>query len=238
MTTATAPGAAALVTRAAEPDFAAWRRNIVRLGGCTNPIHLVGAATVYDTTTGAALVSYGSDVYGGRLLTSCGNRRATVCPACSGVYRADTYQLVRAGLVGGKSIPEAVSGHPRVFVTLTAPSFGPVHTRRERDGSCGSAGLAEQGSAARTGLRTDAGSGTRRMIRASVNRSARAATTTRGPCSGTRSPVGSGTGSGWSSGGRSPGGPGFRVRSSRRSPGCRTRKSPSTSGGAWSTSMS
>ena len=134
MTTALPHSAAALVAKAAEPEFAAWRRNIVRLGGCTNPIHLVGAATVYDATTGAALLSYGSDVYGGRLLTACGNRRATVCPACSGLYRADTYHLVRAGLVGGKHVPETVSGHPRVFATLTAPGFGPVHTRRERDG--------------------------------------------------------------------------------------------------------
>ncbi|GGY88385.1 replication initiator [Streptomyces poonensis] len=134
MTTVLSESAAALIARAAEPEFAAWRRNIVGLDGCTNPIHLVGAATVYDTTTGAALLSYGSDAYGGRLLIACGNRRATVCPACSGLYRADTYQLVRAGLVGGKNVPGAVSGHPRVFATLTAPGFGPVHTRRERDG--------------------------------------------------------------------------------------------------------
>ncbi|MEV6479383.1 replication initiator [Streptomyces sp. NPDC051576] len=135
MTTTLLPSSAeALISRASEPEFAAWRRNIVRLGGCTNPIHLVGAATVFDTTTGAALLSYGSDVYGGRLLTACGNRRATVCPACSALYRADTYQLVRAGLVGGKNVTEAVSGYPRVFATLTAPGFGPVHTRRERDG--------------------------------------------------------------------------------------------------------
>ncbi|MDH6548696.1 replication initiator [Streptomyces sp. SAI-041] len=134
MTKTLTTNAAALVARASEADFAAWRRNIVRLRGCTNPIHLVGAATVFDTTNGAALLSYGSDVYGGRLLIACGNRRATVCPACSALYRADTYQLVRAGLVGGKNVTEAVSGYPRVFVTLTAPSFGPVHTRRERDG--------------------------------------------------------------------------------------------------------
>lgn len=125
---------AALLTRAAEPEFAAWRRNIVRLAGCTNPIHLVGGATVVDTTTGEALCSYASDVYGGRLLTTCGNRRATVCPSCSRLYRADTYQLIRAGLVGGKNVTESVSGHPRVFATLTAPGFGPVHTRRERAG--------------------------------------------------------------------------------------------------------
>ncbi|MCI3243169.1 replication initiator [Streptomyces spinosisporus] len=134
MTTTLMKDSAALIARASESEFAAWRRNIVRLGGCTNPIHLVGAATVYDTTTGAALLSYGSDVYGGRLLVACGNRRATVCPACSGLYRADTYHLVRAGLVGGKNVTEAVSGYPRVFATLTAPGFGLVHTRREDGG--------------------------------------------------------------------------------------------------------
>jgi Phage integrase family len=44
-------------------------------------------------------------------------------------YRADTYQLIRAGLAGGKGVPESVAGHPCVFATFTAPSFGPVHAR-------------------------------------------------------------------------------------------------------------
>jgi predicted DNA-binding transcriptional regulator AlpA len=35
---------------------------------------------------------------------------------------------------GGKGVPETVTEHPMVFLTLTAPSFGPVHSRRERDG--------------------------------------------------------------------------------------------------------
>ena len=66
------------------------------------------------------------------LLTACGNRRDTVCPACSAVYKRDARQLVRAGLSGGKGIPETVADHPCVFATLTAPSFGPVHARRMR----------------------------------------------------------------------------------------------------------
>ncbi|MFE2418220.1 replication initiator [Streptomyces hokutonensis] len=134
MTASMPKNVAALLTRAVEPEFTAWRRNIVSLAGCSNPIHLVGGATVVDTTTGESLFSYASDVYGGRLLTACGNRRASVCPSCSRLYRADTYQLIRAGLVGGKNVTESVSGHPRVFATLTAPGFGPVHTRREHAG--------------------------------------------------------------------------------------------------------
>jgi Replication initiator protein, pSAM2 len=59
----------------------------------------------------------------------CGDRRASVCPPCAETYRADTYQLIRAGLAGGKGVPESVAIHPCVFATFTAPSFGPVHTR-------------------------------------------------------------------------------------------------------------
>lgn len=127
-------GLVGLLKRAVEPGFDAWRRNIIGLGGCTNPIHLYGSALVVDTATGEVLYSFGADPRGGRLLTACGNRRATVCPACARLYRADTYQLIRAGLVGGKEVTADVDGHPRVFATLTAPGFGPVHARRERDG--------------------------------------------------------------------------------------------------------
>ena len=66
------------------------------------------------------------------LHVACGNRRETVCPACSQVYKRDARQLVRAGLAGGKGIPETITTHPCVFATLTAPSFGPVHARRMR----------------------------------------------------------------------------------------------------------
>jgi hypothetical protein len=42
--------------------------------------------------------------------------------------------LIRAGLTGGKGVPSRVATHPAIFVTLTAPSFGPVHARRDKDG--------------------------------------------------------------------------------------------------------
>src|SRR4029453_7099767 len=42
----------------------------------------------------------------------------------------DAYQLLAAGLKGGKGVPESVATHPRLFVTFTAPSFGQVHTRK------------------------------------------------------------------------------------------------------------
>ncbi|MFJ2230943.1 replication initiator [Streptomyces halstedii] len=68
------------------------------------------------------------------LLRRARNRRTSRCPACSRTYAADTYHLVRAGLCGGKDVPETVRTHPRVFLTLTAPSFGPVHNRPTKDG--------------------------------------------------------------------------------------------------------
>jgi hypothetical protein len=68
----------------------------------------------------------------GVLLKACGTRRESRCPSCSATYRADAYQLLAAGLQGGKGIPETVAGHPRLFVTFTAPSFGRVHTREAR----------------------------------------------------------------------------------------------------------
>jgi hypothetical protein len=69
------------------------------------------------------------DLPAGQLLIRCNNRRATRCASCAEIYRKDTFHLVTAGLSGGKGIGPAVAGHPRVFVTFTAPSFGPVHNR-------------------------------------------------------------------------------------------------------------
>nr|WP_227025578.1 zinc finger-like domain-containing protein [Streptomyces tsukubensis] len=110
-----------------------------RLGGCTEPVRLTGHTTTVDTTTGEVLRAYtSSDEPTGSLLTACGNRRSSRCPACSRLYAADTYHLIRAGLSGGKTVPDTVRTHPRVFATLTAPSFGPVHNRPDaRPCHCG-----------------------------------------------------------------------------------------------------
>ncbi|GAA3756478.1 replication initiator [Streptomyces tremellae] len=125
----------ALIERASAEGFASWYSSVVRLDGCTSPVRLVGTSTLFDATTGEALYSFSSEERGGPLLTGCGNRRASVCPTCAALYRADTYQLIRVGLVGGKgAASSSVGGHPRVFATLTAPGFGAVHTRREHGG--------------------------------------------------------------------------------------------------------
>ena len=104
-------------------------------GGCTQPVLLRGRVDHIDGATGELLHRY-STVHepGGVLPVACKTRRASRCLPCAEVYSADTYQLIRVGLSGGKGVPETVAGHPCVLTTLTAPSFGPVHLSREKDG--------------------------------------------------------------------------------------------------------
>jgi hypothetical protein len=104
-------------------------------GGCLQPVLLRGRVDHIDGSTGELIHRY-TTVHepGGILPIACKTRRASQCPPCAEVYRADTYQLIRAGLSGGKGVPETVTAHPCVFTTLTAPSFGPVHVQREKDG--------------------------------------------------------------------------------------------------------
>ena len=104
-------------------------------GGCLQPVLLRGRVDHLDGATGELLHRY-TTVHepGGVLPIACKTRRASQCPPCAEDYRADTYQVIRAGLSGGKGIPSSVAQHPCVFTTLTAPSFGPVHLHREKDG--------------------------------------------------------------------------------------------------------
>ncbi|CAG7626185.1 replication initiator protein RepSA [Actinacidiphila bryophytorum] len=116
--------------------FDRWNDQVRRTGGCSDPIHLIGSTTTLDPATGQVLYSYDTSAEpGGRLRVACGNRRASRCPACAWTYAGDTYQLILSGLTGGKGVPETVTDHPRVFATLTAPSFGAVHNRPAR-GHC------------------------------------------------------------------------------------------------------
>ncbi|QDN94004.1 plasmid replication initiator protein [Streptomyces sp. S1D4-23] len=118
---------------AQDPQFTRWLDQITATGGCAHPVHLSGSTTTHDTATGEILHHYDTRTEPGeRLLVRCRNRRATVCAPCSRLHAGDTFHLVRAGLLGGKNISAAVRHQPRLFVTLTAPSFGPVHGAGER----------------------------------------------------------------------------------------------------------
>ncbi|KJK57739.1 plasmid replication initiator protein [Saccharothrix sp. ST-888] len=130
-----------LVRLGETPQLGRWLEQITATGGCAHPVYLAGHTTVHDTVTGEVLRHYTTATEpGGRLAVRCRNRRASRCAPCSREHSGDTFHLVRAGLSGGKGIPASVRSHPRLFVTLTAPSFGPVHRAGEchpaRRGSC------------------------------------------------------------------------------------------------------
>ncbi|WP_061296206.1 replication initiator [Herbidospora cretacea] len=121
---------AGIIARLDDPSFDRWASQIRGTGGCRQPIRLRGHVEHIDQATGGVLHRYTTRTeLGGVLNVPCKTRRATRCPACAEIYRADTYQLVRAGLVGGKGVPASVITHPSLLVTLTAPSFGIVHNR-------------------------------------------------------------------------------------------------------------
>ena len=105
-------------------------------GNAGSPSASAAGETECDPATGKIIaVTDSSKRDGGYIEVPCGNRRAAVCPSCAWLYKGDTYQVMIAGLRGGHGIPETVAGHPAVFATLTAPSFGPVHRGAGRDGS-------------------------------------------------------------------------------------------------------
>ncbi len=103
-------------------------------GCCRRPLRLEGRITRIEGDKRTVTFDT-KDLPDRVLLKACGSRRETLCPPCSAVYRADAFQLVAAGLRGGKGVDESVADHPAVLVTLTAPSFGAVH-RRGKDGRC------------------------------------------------------------------------------------------------------
>jgi len=121
----------AMARRAGRDDFDRWAAQAKGCGYCTRPVRLRGS-TVTKSADGGVLDSYSTDGEPDRVAyVRCGNRRAAVCPSCSHEYQGDMWHLLYAGVAGGmKGVPESVAEHPMVFATLTAPSFGAVHTTR------------------------------------------------------------------------------------------------------------
>jgi hypothetical protein len=125
------PGVVQEVIDRAGPDYARWAEQVAATGYCTHPVRLRGRVDHADPQTGEVRTAYATDREpDATLLKACGNRRVSVCPSCSATYQADSFQLLAAGLRGGKGIPDTVAGHPQLFVTFTAPSFGRVHSRK------------------------------------------------------------------------------------------------------------
>ena len=107
-------------------DLKDRERQLASTGACAHPVKLHGRINAIDLATGEAAPVYDTaSEPGGVLHVACGNRRESRCPACSAVYKRDARQLVRAGLTGGKGVPETVAAHPCVFATLHRPLVRP-----------------------------------------------------------------------------------------------------------------
>jgi hypothetical protein len=127
------PGVLGELVERAGQGYERWAELVAQAGYCHHPIRLAGRIEQADCQTGEVRAVYDSEREpDGVLLKACGTRRESRCPSCAATYRADAYQLLAAGLKGGKGVPETVAKHPRLFVTFTAPSFGRVHTREAK----------------------------------------------------------------------------------------------------------
>jgi hypothetical protein len=116
-----------VLERLTRPDYRAFEAQLRSSGYCERPVRLQGSVHVCDGDGPPRQVWSTHDEPDGVLRKACGNRREAVCGPCAERYRGDAWQLVAAGMQGGKGVPDSVAGHPAVFATLTAPSFGVVH---------------------------------------------------------------------------------------------------------------
>ena len=98
-----------ILSRASSAGFEDWWAKVTDSGFCASPVRLERASSYAQT----------------EVFVRCKNRRASVCPSCSQLYAGDTWELVHAGIAGDD---ELLTGHPMVFATLTAPSFGSIHS--------------------------------------------------------------------------------------------------------------
>ncbi|MFT4213871.1 MAG: replication initiation protein [Microbacterium sp.] len=132
--------AESVAARLRSPEFDSWMAGAARTGYCSNPVRLSGSSSTLHPGTGEVLSEFSSTSQpDGLTYTRCGNRRSRRCESCSHEYKGDTWHMIMAGAAGGmKGVPERIAEHPMVFVTLTAPSFGTVHsTSRSRiHGTC------------------------------------------------------------------------------------------------------
>lgn len=83
---------------------------------CRYPIRL-RATLAADVRTGEV-----READGGPISVPCGSRWETRCPSCSRTYRKRTHLVIASGL------PDPKEAAAVFLVTLTSPSFGPVHT--------------------------------------------------------------------------------------------------------------
>jgi hypothetical protein len=118
-----------VVARMTRPDYPGFEAQLRSSGYCAHPVRLRGRIDVCDAGGVRRQVWTTHGEPDQVLRKACGNRREAVCEPCAERYRGDAWQIIAAGLRGGKGIPESVIGHPALFASLTAPSFGVVHAQ-------------------------------------------------------------------------------------------------------------
>jgi hypothetical protein len=120
------PGVLQEVVDRAGHGYQRWAELVAQAGYCHHPIRLAGRVEHADRHTGEVRTVYDSEREpDGVLLKACGTRRESRCPSCAATYRADAYQLLAAGLKGGKGVPETISEHPG----CSSPSPPPASAR-------------------------------------------------------------------------------------------------------------
>ena len=123
---------AALARRAGRPDFPKLEAQSRSSGYCARPVRLVGHV---ETCIGDGRRRVGARAPSPT--ASSVRRAATAAKPSARRARALPPRRLpphRAGLRGGKGVPDTVTGHPAVFVTLTAPTFGARAHARTRLG--------------------------------------------------------------------------------------------------------
>lgn len=78
----------------------------------------------------------------------CGSRVKSACSSCAELYRGDWAAIARSGVFDGP-----VEQFRFYLLTLTAPSFGPVHRVPREGGSAGTCGCGQRHGVADAGLR-------------------------------------------------------------------------------------
>jgi hypothetical protein len=95
-------------------------REVDEAGRCSHPVRL--RTNRLNVVTGELTSKV--------IKVACKDRREAVCPACSRTYGTDAWIVAATGINGGKGVSSDVVEYPRLFVTMTAPGFGAVHTVR------------------------------------------------------------------------------------------------------------
>jgi hypothetical protein len=120
------PGVLGEVVDRAGHSYERWAELVAQAGYCHHPIRLAGRIEQADRQTGEVRTVYDSEREpDGVLLKACGTRRESRCPSCAATYRADAYQLLAAGLKGGKGVPETVARASAAVRHLHRPQLRP-----------------------------------------------------------------------------------------------------------------